>query len=56
MPWIRFLIRAGAEALGAVVAVVGDDWRQIQIGIVITGFGVTWWILGQILRAVTPKR
>ena len=22
-----------------------DDWRQIQIGIIITGFGITWWIL-----------
>ena len=33
-----------------------DDWRQIQIGIIITGFGVTWWILGDILRTLTRRR
>lgn len=33
-----------------------DDWRQIQIGIIITGFGVTWWVLGDILRTLTRRR
>ena len=33
-----------------------DDWRQIRIGIIITGFGVTWWILGDILRTLTRRR
>ena len=33
-----------------------DDWRQIQIGIIITGFGITWWILGDILRTLTRRR
>ena len=27
-----------------------DDWRQITVGIVITGFGITWWILSYVLR------
>jgi hypothetical protein len=27
-----------------------DDMRQVTIGIIITGFGITWFILGLILR------
>jgi hypothetical protein len=52
--------------LGAVTTIVGlitwftaysgvDDWRQIQVGMLITGFGVTWAILGQILRSVQRR-
>ena len=33
-----------------------DDWRQVQMGIIITGFGVTWWILGDILRTLTRRQ
>jgi hypothetical protein len=29
-----------------------DDHDQVLLGIVITGFGVTWWIMGVILRAL----
>ena len=32
-----------------------DDWRQIQVGIVITGFGVTWVILGHILKTLSRR-
>ena len=31
------------------------DWRLIAIGITITGFGVTWVILGYILRTLTRR-
>jgi hypothetical protein len=27
-----------------------DDRFQITLGIVVTGFGITWWILGVILH------
>jgi hypothetical protein len=52
--------------LGRLVLIVGlitwfsayhgpDDWRQIQIGIAIAGFGITWWILGVVLRTIERK-
>jgi hypothetical protein len=51
------------RALGSITAIIGliiwfsayhgvDDRDQILLGIVITGFGITWWIMGVILRAL----
>ena len=33
-----------------------DDSRQMNLGMLITGFGFTWWILGIILRVLVFKR
>jgi len=62
-PTQQFLIRG----LGVVVTIIGlimwfsayaglDDVRQANTGMVITGFGVTWDILGRILREVQGRR
>jgi hypothetical protein len=55
----EFILRA----LGSITAIIGliiwfsgyagvDDRIQILTGIVITGFGITWWIMGVLLRAL----
>jgi hypothetical protein len=48
------------QVLGVVVVIAGlvvwfSGSRQITNGIVITGFGVTWWILGLVLGAIERR-
>jgi hypothetical protein len=43
-------------AAGLVCSALGyaedkPDWWQVEVGILVTGFGITWSILGHILRA-----
>jgi hypothetical protein len=62
-PTQQFLIRG----LGVVVTIIGlvtwfsayaglDDHEQARLGIIITGFGITWEILGRILRELQERR
>jgi hypothetical protein len=56
----------GVMVIGLLVTIAGavtwfsayagvDNWRMIQIGITITGFGITWTLLGLILRTLTRR-
>ena len=62
-PTQQFLIRG----LGIIVTIIGlttwfsayagvDDSRRITMGMMITGFGITWEILGRILRELQERR
>jgi hypothetical protein len=33
-----------------------DDWRRIELGVLITGFGITWLILGYLLQTLARQR